>query len=342
MKAILLSVPVLAVGVALSVLPRAFYAHAAVPDAPAPLNLSCQPAIAPVAAPFIDKGKNKGVAPPGFVSLGPDIHQEQGVDVSKWQQDVDPFAVKQCGGAFAYIRISAGRLGFNEVSYPSTWGQARAANLYIGAYHYLTFEPESIEFHTIKPSAPEKVLLGEFVKLGHQEADLFMQRYLSLRDDDIKRDPGARFLPPMLAINDTLPLAKPFSTPKKEWLFATLCTFLGDVERNPALHGKRLIIFSDPGTFQQKDYADAPSLRNSPRIYWVQYPTPGAVGLPRKPGDPNFEAINQFCHTSNNVRQCLFHQYTNRGGLPMGSLSEGLDLSRYLGSASLHDLSVGG
>ena len=340
MKALLLAL--LAIALAASVQARALAQTPSIGSAPPSLTLTCKTTVAPVAGTFVDKGVNRGVAPPGFVSLGPDVPVEHGVDVSKWQQDVDPFVVKQCGGAFAYIRISAGRLGFNEVSYPSTWGQARAANLLVGGYHYLTFLPDSIEHHTLKADVSPQQITAEFEKLGHQQADLFLQRYRALRDDDLKRNPRAQFLPPMVDINDRKPLPVPFGEPKKEWVFATVCAFIDDVEREPWLHGQRLILFTDPGTFEERDFADAPCLKGGQRIVWVQYPSPGAGGLPETADDPSFEAVRELCNPADESRRCLFHQYTNRGGIPMGSLSEGLDLSRYLGSKSLHDLAVGG
>jgi hypothetical protein len=290
---------------------------------------TCKTVVAPVSGYFEAKAKNQGVATPGFVypaSRGAD-GVVQGVDISKWQHDAYLQDIKQCGAKFAYIRISAGMLGFNETYYPSLWAQARESSLMVGAYHYLSPVPVSLKYvedlSTVK--GPATYNIQEFVEAGHQQALLFATRYEQLRKYDLERTPHAQFLSPMVSVIDDTLLPGKIAV-KPEWYQATLCTFLADVEGRPWMKGRHVIIFTNPGLFERLQLATAPCLRGVKRTYWVQFPTPGAGDLPDTP------PIEALCHPPDQTRSCVLHQYTNRGGLPMGSLTEGLDLSRFLGT----------
>ena len=63
-----------------------------------------------------------------------------GVDVSKWQANVDWAKVVKAGMQFAFVRASNGDVAANEQMFAPHWKAAKAAGMAIrGAYHY--FEP---------------------------------------------------------------------------------------------------------------------------------------------------------------------------------------------------------
>ena len=63
-----------------------------------------------------------------------------GVDVSKWQPNVDWAKIIAAGMQFAFVRASCGTTAANEQMFVPHWRAAKAAGMAIrGAYHY--FEP---------------------------------------------------------------------------------------------------------------------------------------------------------------------------------------------------------
>lgn len=58
-----------------------------------------------------------------------------GIDVSRWQGNVNWSAVKQAGYAFAYIKATEG-VGYVSPTLDGQMAGARAAGLVVGAYHY--------------------------------------------------------------------------------------------------------------------------------------------------------------------------------------------------------------
>ncbi len=61
-----------------------------------------------------------------------------GIDISKWQGDVDWTKVANGGVKFAFVRVSHG-LNTIDQWFDSNWAEARAAGLHVGVYQY--FEP---------------------------------------------------------------------------------------------------------------------------------------------------------------------------------------------------------
>jgi hypothetical protein len=316
-----------------SILISLFVAQSFAQSKAQPVSVTCKETRAPVSGAFIARGKNRGISPPGFVNLADSTATVHGVDVSKYQQDVDPFAVKKCGGEFMYVRISEGLLGFNELAYPATWGQARAAKLMVGPYHHLSFLPASIESGQIAVGASNAMVVKQFEAAGHAQAVLFSKRYEQLRADDRIRDKHALFLPPMVAVVEQTRLPKWLGRLRPEWYQATLCAFVKDVESEPWINGQKMIIFTQAGIFDEMKLSAASCLQGGKRVYWLQYPTPDGGGLPLTSSGPASRLIADLCSPPDQSRQCLFHQYTNRGGAVMGSLDVGLNLDRFFGSS---------
>ncbi len=67
--------------------------------------------------------------------LSPGAH---GLDVSRWQKDVDWQRVKASGASFAYIKASES--GGVDPAFAANWSGSRQAGLPRGAYHYFRVE----------------------------------------------------------------------------------------------------------------------------------------------------------------------------------------------------------
>lgn len=63
-------------------------------------------------------------------------HAIQGIDVSKWQLDIDWAKVRQAGTRFAFIKATEGGDHLDE-SFRDNWREAREAGVPRGAYHFV-------------------------------------------------------------------------------------------------------------------------------------------------------------------------------------------------------------
>lgn len=74
----------------------------------------------------------------------------RGVDVSHYQGEIDWQQFKEQGVDFAFIKATEGS-SFVDERYKENWEKARAAGLYIGAYHFFSFDsaPASQAAHFI-------------------------------------------------------------------------------------------------------------------------------------------------------------------------------------------------
>ena len=67
----------------------------------------------------------------------PDIPGQEGIDVSRWQNDIDWQAVAKSGKVhFAYIKATGGTITYDSM-YKRNAREARKAGMPFGAYHYL-------------------------------------------------------------------------------------------------------------------------------------------------------------------------------------------------------------
>lgn len=311
----------LILAVAVTLLPTAVHAQIRVD--------TCKTTTAPVQAPFIATGRNVGVSPPGFVDLPGGTPVLHGADVSKYQADANLIQVARCGGTFAYIRVSAGTDWTNETSFSSKWGVARHENLVVGAYHTLTFVPKEPDSATPLTSTSADAL---FVKHGQDQAKLFLDNFRQL----IKLDDGYHlktvYLPPAVSIIGVPANPKwggQMTVPRYQ---SVVCAFIDTVERDPSLGGQPLVLFTDAGTFDQEKLAEAPCIKRVHRLVWLKYPSRGAAGIPETGNDVDTRLVQELCNPQDKSRQCKFHQYTNLGGSALGSVGDGLDLDRFIGT----------
>lgn len=301
-----------------------------VAQAQAPVD-TCKTTTAPVQAPFVATGPNVGVSPPGFVDLPGGTPVLHGADVSKYQADANLIQIARCGGSFAYIRISAGSDWTNETTFSSKWGVARRENLAVGAYHTLSFVPNEPDNATALSSTSADAL---FVKHGEDQAKLFLDNFRQLIKLDNEHHLKNVYLPPAVAIIGVPSKPKwggQMTIPRYQ---SVVCAFIDTVERDPSLGGRPLVLFTEAGTFDQEKLADAPCIKGAHRLVWLKYPSRGALGIPETGNDADTRLVQELCNPQDKSRQCKFHQYTNLGGSALGSVKDGLDLDRFMGTKS--------
>ncbi|MDW5313123.1 GH25 family lysozyme [Rhizobium sp. PL01] len=76
--------------------------------------------------------------PQNFGARTPQHHNIHGIDVSKWQGDIDWAKVKGSGVSFAFIKATEGKDRI-DAKFGEYWQQARAAGLPYAPYHFYYF-----------------------------------------------------------------------------------------------------------------------------------------------------------------------------------------------------------
>ena len=93
-----------------------------------------------------------------FTSTHPHDFPLHGIDVSKYQGDIDWQAVRQGGVAFAYIKATEGGDHIDS-KFQANWEGARAAGVARGAYHFVWWCRAPIEeirwFERVVPNEPD-------------------------------------------------------------------------------------------------------------------------------------------------------------------------------------------
>lgn len=111
-------------------------------------------------------------------------HHVHGVDVSRWQGNIDWVRLRHAGVGFAFIKATEGG-DHSDPMFPVYWAQTRAAGIPRGAYHYFYF-----------------------CRSGTQQAEWFMRH--------VPREPGA--LPPVIDLEWTASRTCPRRPPPGEVL----------------------------------------------------------------------------------------------------------------------------
>jgi lysozyme len=93
-----------------------------------------------------------------FTSTQPHDFPLHGIDVSKYQGDIDWQAVRRGGVAFAYIKATEGG-NHIDAKFQANWEGARAAGLPRGAYHFVWWCRPPMEeikwFESVVPAEPD-------------------------------------------------------------------------------------------------------------------------------------------------------------------------------------------
>lgn len=160
--------------------------------------------------------------PINFGKLNPRSYAVHGVDVSRWQQNMDWQRVRKQGGNFAYIKATDGGDHLDPM-FHTNWRKAKEAGVKRGAYHFFYW-----------------------CRSGEEQANWFIR--------NVPRDPEA--LPPVIDVewNGT---SKCKRRPSRKQVLAKMQVFMDKLEKH---YGKRPIIYTAPDFYKDnltgelKDY----------------------------------------------------------------------------------------
>jgi GH25 family lysozyme M1 (1,4-beta-N-acetylmuramidase) len=280
---------------------------------------------------------NQGVVPRGFVALkdgSPTVH---GVDVSKWQSAVDFKRVSDCGGVFAYVRLSAGTKPENELEYRVHWSNARAVQLMVGPYHYLTIPTINRKFSKSEV-LDEAKLKSDIFASSKSQAKHFTDRVLEVLKLDVKastaasNELGLPILPIALAIGEN-PLASTGLSQSQAQVIASLyrdaiCTWIKEVRQTPQLKGVPIMLLTHP--FLYKDYRFNESECGLDKLpLWISYGTADGGRYASSPNTTD-SLLRDICLQGGGDR-CIFHLYTSFGNF-LSFDDSAVDLDRFYGT----------
>jgi hypothetical protein len=292
---------------------------------------------------------NIGIVTKGFVGIkGTEV--VHGIDVSKFQEDVDFSTLRDClfvidnrpssgpmHAPFVYVRISSGDDPDNEPLYRSHWYSARNQNLYVGPYHSLTVAESKTPVSNMSSGAVQE-LISENVAGARRQADLFSTRLgrLLLADPLIDVRPGEHgksYLPIVLAI-----IARPQSqkTERDRFEFgraygAAACEWIKSVSNRPSFRGQTILIFSSASVFKDFDLYSAPCNLREHGV-WISQHTLDGSRSGDATGDEQEMATKRLCLRPDGTDLCIFQQYTSFGGFSLFKKDAPLDLDRFYGT----------
>lgn len=276
---------------------------------------------------------NQGIVPSGFVALADGTPMVHGVDVSKWQSHADFKRVRECGGRFAYIRLSAGVLPDNELEYRVHWANARGSGLLPGPYHYLT-----VPILDLPPDASE----GEWSRMttltlasAARQANLFAARLrevVLLEGRDPARSGSRAFLPVVLTVAAISPHVRRAEDAARYGPIyaAAACKWIETVRQEfPSLNEKGVLLFTYPYVFKDYALAVAPCALKDLPIWIANFPETGE----RFSSDPSRRVVEEeLCLRADGRNRCIFQLYSSYGGFAQFDGEAALDLDRFFGT----------
>jgi lysozyme len=145
--------------------------------------------------------------PHDWTEIKPWDYPVHGIDVSKWNGDIDWHAVRGSGVAFAFIKATEGGDHLDD-RFAENWAAARSAGVPRGAYHFYYF-----------------------CRPAHEQARWFI--------DNVPRERGA--MPPVLDV-EWVPTSRTCRLrPPPETVRAEMAIFLSEVGRH---YGRRPVIYT--------------------------------------------------------------------------------------------------
>jgi hypothetical protein len=288
--------------------------------------------------------RSGGIVPTGFITPSDGKQVVHGVDVSKYQEEVNFDGVSLCGGSFAYIRLSAGANPDNELSYRTLWAGAKSAGLLTGPYHYLILVDSKVPMSKLSASDTES-LQATNVQQARQQAQLFKIRLTELLSYDPLEEQkrgafGAPYLPVVLALT-ARPQLTGSATDQQRYgpiYTAAICEWIKEFQSDPQFRDQPVILFTKPLIY--KDFQLSSAKCDLTRLkVWVSYNgrTGDSAFTEKEPAQR--AAIEQLCRNPEGDNRCILEQYTPFGGFAVYKVGGGLDLDRFFGTkASLEAL----
>ena len=157
-----------------------------------------------------------------FARMSPKSYPVHGVDVSRWQGNINWAALKRHGANFAYIKATEG--DHVDPAFRRNWNGAHAAGVRRGAYHFFFW-----------------------CRSGAEQARWFIR--------NVPKSPGA--LPPVIDVEWTRSKACP-NRPSRKSALKKMKSFMDTVE---AHYGQRPIIYTAPDFYEdiiQGAFSDYP------------------------------------------------------------------------------------
>jgi hypothetical protein len=287
---------------------------------------------------------NAGIKPSGFVDLADGTPVVHGVDVSKYQDEVDFKSVYDCGGRFAFVRLSGGTDPDNELLYRTHWANVRNARLIPGPYHNLGVLPS--EAQRLAKSTSEEIdsatnsLLPAARETGRAQARIFLSRLNELTiSETTNSSPGKPYLPAALDLSYR-PFPNGDAAQKLAYgklYSATICSFIAEL-RKSSYGNNPVILFVQPQDYLSYGLSEAEcDLSREP--IWVRYrPLDGD----RFTKSLDKSLVEKVCNVGGRDR-CIMEQYTSYGGFAIFKTGAPLDASRFFGTEmDLSKLLIGG
>ena len=150
--------------------------------------------------------------PINFGKRAPKHYQVHGVDVSRWQGDIDWVKLRTQGANFAYIKATDGGDHLDPM-FQKNWNATKAAGLKRGAYHFFYW-----------------------CRTGAEQADWFIR--------NVPRDPEA--LPPVIDV-EWNGQSRCKKRPSRAVVLEKMQVFMDKLERH---YGKRPIIYTAPDFYE--------------------------------------------------------------------------------------------
>ncbi|WP_173931644.1 GH25 family lysozyme [Chelativorans sp. Marseille-P2723] len=160
----------------------------------------------------IHRSRFRDAKPVNFGRITPQQHAVHGVDVSRWQGEIDWVKLKEQGANFAYIKATDGGDHLDPM-FRRNWEATRRAGIPRGAYHF---------FYWCRPAS--------------EQADWFIR--------NVPKEPGA--LPPVLDV-EWNHLSNCKRRPPREEVLKKMQIFMDRVERH---YGQRPIIYTPPDFYR--------------------------------------------------------------------------------------------
>ncbi|WP_415770308.1 glycoside hydrolase family 25 protein [Pseudomonas sp. LB3P38] len=282
---------------------------------------------------------NDGIIPRGFVSLADNTPVVHGVDVSKYQDELNFDKAKKCGAMFAYVRLSGGSSEKNETLYRVHWANARSAGLYVGPYHNLSIIPEEIK-HLKAASIDErpaiiKDLMGPALESARSQASLFISKLDEVLELDPRPDPltGSEAPTYLRSVIDatTDPLAEATLLEKQQLspLYESMvCEWINTLQKSK--YTSKVILFTTPYVYATYlDHGTACDL--SKTSIWIRWRNDDGDKFDREKDPIKLAKVSELCG-SEKTNRCILHQYTSFGGFGVYEKDAPIDLNRFYGT----------
>ncbi|ABR64927.1 GH25 family lysozyme [Sinorhizobium medicae] len=276
---------------------------------------------------------NDGIKPHGFVRPSAEQPVIHGIDVSKYQDEADFSSVRDCGGRFAYVRLSGGTDPNNELLYRTHWANARASGLVPGPYHNFSVVPQLLKAvaETAVPKRPQLLesIASQANESAARQADLFAERLTEVLQLDPEADRD--FLP--IAVDLTArPLADDVGghLAVKDLYGNMVCEFIRSISKTKFATSP-LVIFSENDTLTH--YGLVEKIEQCSRqkvLYWIRFRVSNGTPFFENNKDGMFDNICSPREGEINSKfgRCLIEQYTSYGGFAIFKDGSPLDLDR--------------